>query len=254
MSANKSEMSLIEHLTEMRRRLSWFLGCFILCALVLTPFSREIFAFILIPLRATLPADAALLSVGVISPVLTPLKVVLFCAFVLCLPVLIYEIWQFAAPGLYRGEKKRLALFMGSAILMFGLGAAYCYFVVLRLIFRFIANFAPQAVSLAPDIDAYVSFLTRLFLAFGAAFEIPVTVVLLRFCGLVSLKGLKKFRPYLIVLAFVIAAVLTPPDVASQLLLALPMVALYELGIIAAALFAPRSGATTGEKAPTQGD
>ena len=174
------------------------------------------------------------MAVGVVSPVMGPLRTVLFAALILSLPWILLQIWYFVAPGLYRKEKKATLLFLLSAVSMFSLGTAYCYFVVFRFLFPCIASFAPAAVSFAPDVDAYLSFMLRMFVAFGLTFETPVAVFCLVKFSLVSVDRLKKIRRYVLVGSFAVAAVLTPPDVTSQLLLALPLTLLYELGVMLA--------------------
>jgi len=170
----------------------------------------------------------------VITPFMVPLKVTLFSAFIIALPYVLWQVWAFVAPGLYRHEKKLAAPLIFSSVAMFGVGMAYCYFVVFQLVFRFIAGFAPISVNVSPDIEAYFGFVMGMFLAFGLTFEVPIVVVLLVRFGIASVEKLKQVRPYVIVGAFIVAAIFTPPDVVSQLLLAIPLVLLYELGIILA--------------------
>jgi sec-independent protein translocase protein TatC len=162
---------------------------------------------------------------------MVPLKVTLFSAFLLALPYVLYQVWAFVAPGLYKHEKRLAVPIIASSMLMFALGMAYCYFVVFGFVFKFIAGFAPASVAVAPDIEAYFGFVLGMFLAFGLAFEMPIVVVLLARFGIASLDRMKQARPYVIVGAFIVAAVFTPPDVLSQLLLAIPLCLLYELGL-----------------------
>ncbi len=238
-SDNKSP--LVKNLLALRHCLLMsFLGVFV-CVAGLFPFWNIIFHYACAPLLDALPQGSSLLAVGVVSPVLGPLRIVLFSAFALSLPFTLYEIWSFVAPGLYKKEKKVSLLFVFSAFLMFVLGTCYCYFVVFSFLFPFIASFAPQSVSFAPDIDAYISFMLRMFLSFGLAFETPVAVCCLSVFKLISTDALRHGRRYVIVGAFAVAAVMTPPDVTSQLLLALPLIALYELGILIAAVFLGRN-------------
>ena len=177
------------------------------------------------------------------------MKVVLFAAFFASLPFTVYQIWRFVSPGLFKSEKRTVLPLVLSTLVMFAAGVAYCYFVVFGFLFKFIAGFSPESISFAPDIDSYISFVLHLFLAFGLTFEVPIAVVLLASSGVVSVKGLRHFRRYLIVLAFGAAAAITPPDVASQLLLALPIIALYELGIVLAPIFARKSAEPAGSAA-----
>lgn len=243
MAEGDAAMPLMSHVRELRRRLMYiFLGIAV-CTAALMPVMRPLFELASKPLMDALPAGAQLLSVGVVAPVLAPLKVVLFAAFFASLPFTVYQIWAFVSPGLFRSEKKAVLPLVLSTLAMFACGVAYCYFVVFGFLFKFIAGFSPESISFAPDIDSYISFVLHLFLAFGLTFEVPIAVVLLASSGIASVKGLKRFRRYLIVLAFGAAAVITPPDVASQLLLALPIIALYELGLVLAPLFARKPSA-----------
>jgi sec-independent protein translocase protein TatC len=193
----------------------------------------------------------------VISPFLVPLKITLMAAFLVALPVVLYQVWAFVAPGLYTHEKKLVLPLVISSTLLFFLGVAFCYFFVFGKVFTFIQSFAPKSVSAMPDIEAYLSFVLTMFIAFGAAFEVPIVVVVLARMGVVSIEKLKAFRAYFIVLAFIIAAVLTPPDVVSQLALAIPMVLLYEIGILAAGVFIKHTQApdeaTTTRRRPSSG-
>jgi sec-independent protein translocase protein TatC len=165
---------------------------------------------------------------------MVPLKVTLFAALIVALPYVLWQAWAFVAPGLYRHEKRLAAPLIASSMLMFAAGMAYCYFVVFGLIFKFIAGFAPQSVAVSPDIEAYFSFVMGMFIAFGLTFEVPIVVVLVVRLGIASIEKLKQARPYVIVGAFIVAAIFTPPDVVSQLLLAIPLCVLYELGIFLA--------------------
>jgi sec-independent protein translocase protein TatC len=186
-----------------------------------------------------LPEGTRMIATGVVSPVFVPLKVTILAALMIALPYVLYQVWAFVAPGLYAHEKRiALPLVMSSTVLFF-LGVAYCYFVVFGLIFRAIQSFAPQAITPAPDIEAYLTFVITMFLAFGITFEIPLVQLVLVRSGAVTVAKLKDVRPFVIVAAFVVAAVVTPPDVLSQLLLAIPMWVLYELGIFAARFVKP---------------
>ena len=226
----------LENFKALRRCLIRSAMGFIVAVIALLPFTQELFSMAGAPLLRALPQGTAMLAVGVISPVIGPLKVVLFCAFALSLPWSLWQLWLFVAPALFKNEKSATLLFVLSALCMFVAGTAYCYLVVFNFLFPFIASFAPQSVSFAPDIDSYISFMLRMFLAFGLAFETPVGVCLLIFFNLISLARLKRIRRYVIVGAFAVAAILTPPDVTSQLLLALPLIVLYELGLMVASV------------------
>jgi sec-independent protein translocase protein TatC len=204
------------------------------------------------PLVAHLPKGATLIATSVISPFLVPLKILLMAAFLVALPVVLYQAWAFIAPGLYSHEKKLVLPLVVSSTLLFFVGVAFCYFFVFGQVFSFIQSFAPKSITAAPDIEAYLSFVLTMFLAFGLAFEVPIVVIVLARMGFVSIQKLKEFRSYFIVLAFIIAAIITPPDVVSQLALAIPMCLLYEAGIWAAQVFvkhtkAPQEGAAAAD-------
>lgn len=186
---------------------------------------------------AHLPKGATLIATSVISPFMVPLKILLMSAFLLALPFVLWQIWAFVAPGLYSHEKKLVLPLVISSTLLFFVGVAFCYYLVFGQVFAFIQSFAPKSITAAPDIEAYLSFVLSMFLAFGMAFEVPIAVVVLARMGIVSVQKLREFRGYFIVLAFVVAAVVTPPDVVSQLSLAVPMCLLYEVGIWAAQIF-----------------
>jgi sec-independent protein translocase protein TatC len=230
----ESQETFISHLIELRGRLIRALFAVLVVFLCLMPWSGAIYDLLAQPMMANLPAGAKMIATGVVTPFMVPLKVTLLAAFVLALPVVLYQAWAFVAPGLYSHEKKfALPLVIGSTAL-FLLGMAFCYFFVFRTVFKFIAQFAPSSITPAPDIEQYLNFVMTMFLAFGVTFEVPIAVVLLVRFNIVSIEKLKEARPYAIVGAFVIAAVVTPPDVTSQLLLAIPMCLLFELGLILA--------------------
>jgi sec-independent protein translocase protein TatC len=198
-------------------------------------------------LVAQLPAGATLIATSVISPFLVPLKILLMTAFLLALPVVLYQMWAFVAPGLYSHEKKLVMPLVVSSTLLFMIGVAFCYFFVFGQVFKFIQSFAPKSITAAPDIEAYLSFVISMFIAFGLAFEVPIVVIVLARMNVVTIEKLKDFRSYFIVLAFIIAAIVTPPDVVSQLALAIPMCILYEIGIWAAQLFIKHTQAPDAE-------
>jgi sec-independent protein translocase protein TatC len=246
-----TEQPFIQHLIELRDRL---LKCVIAMAvttgiLALYPGPAELYDLLAAPLVAHLPKGTTLIATSVISPFMVPLKIMLMAGLMLALPVVLYQIWAFVAPGLYSHEKKLVLPLVISSTVLFFIGVAFCYFFVFGKVFAFIQSFAPKSITAAPDIEAYLSFVLTMFLAFGLAFEVPVVVVVLARMGLVSIDKLKAFRSYFIVLAFVIAAVVTPPDVVSQLSLALPMCVLYELGIWAARIFIRHTRAPDAEDA-----
>jgi sec-independent protein translocase protein TatC len=189
------------------------------------------------PLVASLPKGATLIATNVISPFVVPIKIMFMAAFMIALPVVLYQVWAFVAPGLYSHEKKLVMPLVVSSTGLFFIGVAFCYFFVFGRVFAFIQSFAPASITASPDIEAYLGFVLSMFLAFGMAFEVPVVVVVLARMGIFSIEKLKEFRGYFVVLAFIIAAIVTPPDVVSQLALAIPMCLLYEIGIWAAQIF-----------------
>ena len=228
------EQSFLSHLIELRQRLVRAAVAVLIVFLALTPFMKQIFDLLSQPMMAALPAGSKLLATGVITPFMVPLKVTLFAALMIALPYVLWQAWAFVAPGLYKHERKLAAPLIASSVVMFFLGIAYCYFVVFGFVFKFITGFAPISVNVSPDIEAYFGFVLGMFLAFGMAFETPIVVVLLARFGIAGIEKLKQARPYVIVGAFIVAAVFTPPDVLSQLLLAIPLCVLYELGIFLA--------------------
>ena len=229
--APQSAQPLIEHLLELRRRLMWTIGGLLLCFLALMPFAQQLYTFAAQPLMATLPAGTSMNATDVIAPFFVPVKVTLMAAFLLSLPHTLYQVWAFIAPALYQNEKRLVMPLVLSSVLLFFAGMAFAYFLVFPLVFKFLAGVTPVGVNMATDIDKYLSFILGMFVAFGATFEVPVVVVLLNRMGVVSLAQLRQARPYVIVGAFVLAAVITPPDVISQVLLAVPLIVLYEAGL-----------------------
>jgi sec-independent protein translocase protein TatC len=234
-----TEQPFVQHLIELRDRLvKATIAVMVACAaLAIYPGPAELYDLLAAPLVAQLPAGATLIATSVISPFLVPLKIMLMTAFLLALPLVLYQVWAFIAPGLYTHEKKLVMPLVVSSTLLFLVGVAFCYFFVFGQVFKFIQSFAPKSITAAPDIEAYLSFVISMFIAFGMAFEVPIVVVVLARMNIVTIDKLKEFRSYFIVLAFIIAAIVTPPDVVSQLALAIPMCILYEVGIWAARLF-----------------
>lgn len=232
-----NDQPLMAHLIELRERTVKAALSVLIVFVAMSPFMKEIFDWLSKPLMVALPDGAKLLSTGVVAPFMVPLKVTLFCAFVVALPYVLYQFWAYIAPALYKREKRLALPVIVSSVLMFAIGMAYCYFVVFRMVFQFIAGFSPDSVNFAPDIDSYFGFVITMFFAFGLTFEVPIFVMVLNRVGMASAKRLKKIRPYVIVGAFVVAAIFTPPDVLSQLLLALPLVVLYEFGIVLVKVF-----------------
>jgi sec-independent protein translocase protein TatC len=234
-----TEQPFVAHLVELRDRLvkSVIAVGVVFLALCLWPGPGGLYDWLASPLVANLPAGSTLIATNVISPFVVPIKITLMAAFMVALPVVLYQIWAFVAPGLYKHEKRLVLPLVVSSTVLFLVGVAFCYFFVFGQVFKFIQSFAPKSITAAPDIEAYLSFVLTMFFAFGAAFEVPVVVVVLARMGLVTVEKLKEFRSYFVVLAFIIAAIITPPDVVSQLALAIPMCLLYELGIWASSVF-----------------
>ena len=234
-----TEQPFVQHLMELRDRLVKAIIAIAVAAafLFFFPGPGPLYDFLAAPLVAHLPKGATLIATSVISPFMVPLKILLMSAFLLALPFVLWQVWAFVAPGLYSHEKKLVLPLVISSTLLFFIGVAFCYYLVFGQVFAFIQSFAPKSITAAPDIEAYLSFVLSMFLAFGMAFEVPIAVVVLARMGIVSVQKLREFRGYFIVLAFVVAAVVTPPDVVSQLSLAVPMCLLYEVGIWAAQIF-----------------
>jgi len=234
-----TEQPFVAHLVELRDRLVRAIIAVAVVAGVLAifPGPSALYDILASPMTHNLPAGTKLIATNVFSPFLVPLKITLMAAFLVALPVVLYQVWAFVAPGLYSHEKKLVLPLVVSSTLLFFIGVAFCYFFVFGKVFSFIQSFAPKSITAAPDIEAYLSFVLTMFLAFGAAFEVPIVVVVLARMGIVPVHKLKEFRGYFVVLAFIIAAVITPPDVVSQLALAVPMCLLYEVGIWAAQIF-----------------
>ncbi len=231
-----TEDTFISHLVELRDRLIKALIAFaiVFAILMIWPGAGAIYDFLAAPLTRALPEGTKMIATGVITPFMVPLKVGAMVAFVVALPVILYQAWAFVAPGLYTHEKKfALPLVIASSIL-FIVGMAFCYYFVFGKVFSFINDFAPKSITPAPDIEAYLNFVLTMFVAFGVTFEVPIVVIVLVAFNIVSLEKLREWRSYVIVGAFVIAAVVTPPDVLSQLLLAIPMCILYEVGLLCA--------------------
>lgn len=233
------EETFISHLVELRDRLvKAIIGVALVClALFVWPGPKEIYDFLAEPMLRSLPPGAKMIATGVVAPFLVPMKVTLMLSLIVALPWVFYQLWAFVAPGLYAHEKRLVLPLVFSSSLLFIGGVAFCYFLVFGRVFHFIAEFAPASIAVMPDIENYLDFVMSMCLAFGATFEVPVVVVILVRMGIVSVEKLKEIRSYVIVGAFVIAAIVTPPDVVSQLSLAIPMWLLFELGLLVAPMF-----------------
>lgn len=236
------EMRLLDHLLELRARLIRGAAVLLVVFFVLVPFSNHLFEVLAMPLFQHLPEGSKLPGVKVLSSFMAPVKVAFFTALFATMPWLLYQAWGFVAPGLYRREKRLALPIMTSALLLFYGGCAFAYFVVLKGVFGFLISFAPDVIAITPDPVEYLDFVLMLFLAFGLSFELPVAITILALLGWVTPQQLKDARGYAVVGFFVIAAIVTPPDVISQLLLAIPMCLLYEIGIIVAKMVAPKGG------------
>ncbi|MGE0385721.1 MAG: twin-arginine translocase subunit TatC [Gammaproteobacteria bacterium] len=234
------EMPLLAHIVELRNRLLRALGAILIAILILVPQASRIYALVAQPLIERLPTGATMIATEVASTFIAPFKLTAVVAVFLTMPYLLYQAWAFVAPGLYRHERRFGMPLLISSVALFYCGAAFAYYVVFPVVFTFFTAVAPPGVTVMTDISHYLDFVLAMFLAFGVVFEIPVAIVLLVRTGIVQPAQLVRSRPYVIVGAFVVAAVLTPPDVLSQLMMALPMWALYEVGIVLARIVAPR--------------
>ncbi|WP_019139629.1 twin-arginine translocase subunit TatC [Noviherbaspirillum massiliense] len=232
-----AEDTFISHLVELRNRILKAAAAVLLVFFGLMPWAGKIYDMLAIPMMAALPTGSKMIATGVITPFLIPVKVTLLLAFLIALPWVLYQAWAFVAPGLYAHEKRLVAPLVISSSILFVIGVAFCYFFVFGVIFKFINEFAPKSITVAPDIESYFGFVMTMFIAFGMTFEVPVIVIVLVRIGLVTVDKLKEMRPYVIVAAFIIAAVVTPPDIMSQMLLAMPLWLLFEAGLLVAPLF-----------------
>jgi len=228
--------TFISHLIELRERLMRALFAIFaaFAVLFIWPGSGPIYDFLAAPLMHALPEGTRMIATGVITPFMVPMKVTALAAFMIALPYVLFQAWAFVAPGLYEHERKLAVPIIIASTLLFLVGVAFCYYFVFGTVFRFINDFAPKSITPAPDIEAYFSFVITMFMAFGLTFEIPIVVIILVRAGVVSVEKLKQARSYVIVGAFVVAAVVTPPDVLSQFMLAVPMCLLYEAGLFCA--------------------
>lgn len=239
----------VSHLIELRERLLKAVAAVLLVLLALLPFANRIYGWLAAPMLERLPNGGTMIATEVASPFLAPLKLAFFVALFIAIPVVLYQLWAFVAPGLYRNEKRLALPILVSAVVLFYVGCAFAYFLVLPAVFGFMTYVAPTGVAVMPDISHYLSFALGLFLAFGLCFEVPVVLVILVALGALTPAQLAESRRYAIVGSFVIAAILTPPDVLSQLLLAVPMCLLYELGIFGARILVRPSAAVDADGA-----
>jgi sec-independent protein translocase protein TatC len=252
MSTGGAQETFISHLVELRTRLVRALLAILVIFLALFYWAGPIYDLVALPMLKVLPEGTKMIATGVITPFMVPVKVTGIVAFLIALPYVLYQAWAFVAPGLYEHEKKLVLPLVILSSFLFLLGIAFCYFFVFGAVFKFVYSFAPASITVAPDIEQYLSFVLTMFLAFGVAFEVPVAQIVLVRSGMVTTEQLKSFRQYFIVGAFIVAAVVTPPDVLSQLLLAIPMCLLYELGIVAARIVGTRVDAAKAKHEATE--
>ncbi|GGW79247.1 twin-arginine translocase subunit TatC [Alteromonas halophila] len=234
------ENSLLSHLIELRSRILKALASVLLVFLALAYFSQDLYQWLATPLLQALPEASSMIATDVASPFFAPFKLTLVLSFFIAIPYVLYQVWAFVAPGLYRNEKKLIAPLLLSSTLLFYAGIAFAYYVVFPLAFAFFTSVAPQGVTVSTDISSYLNFVLKLFFAFGVSFEIPIAIILMCWTGVTDAKSLRAKRPYVIVGVFVIGMLLTPPDVISQTLLALPMWLLFEVGVLIGGLYAAK--------------
>lgn len=239
------EQTFLQHLVELRGRLLKACMAVVVVLVCLLPFSRKIYQTLAEPLMATLPAGSNMIAIDVASPFLAPFKLTLLMALILAIPVVLYQLWAFVAPALFRHEKRLARPLLVSSVLLFYAGCAFAYFVVFPLVFGFMARIAPEGVSIMTDISRYLDFVIALFLAFGITFEVPIATIILVATGISTTKQLARARPYVVVAAFAIGMVLTPPDVISQTLLAIPMWILFEIGLVMSKILIPQQRDTS---------
>jgi sec-independent protein translocase protein TatC len=229
-----SQDTFISHLVELRDRLLRAILAVVLVFLCLFPWAKDLYALLALPLLSVLPKGGQMIATDVVGVFLVPVKVAFLVAFVIALPYVLYQAWAFVAPGLYAHERRLVLPLVVASSVLFVVGMSFAYFLVFPVVFKFMASIAPEGVAWMTDIDKYLSFVLTTFIAFGVTFEVPVVVIVLVRIGMVSIEKLKEIRPYVIVGAFVVGAVFTPPDVLSQVMLAVPLWLLYELGLVLA--------------------
>lgn len=242
-----SQETFISHLVELRTRLIRAFAAILIVFVCLFPWAKELYALMAQPLLSALPKGGQMIATDVVGVFIVPMKVTLLVAFLITLPYVLYQVWAFVAPGLYSHEKKLVLPLIAASVGLFFAGMAFAYLLVFPTVFQFMSAVAPEGVAWMTDIDKYLSFVLTTFIAFGVTFEVPVVVIVLARFGIVPLEKMREARPYVIVGAFIIAAVVTPPDVMSQILLAVPLCLLYELGLIVARFVKPRTAETAPE-------
>ena len=245
-----TEQPLIAHLAELRNRLLRSLACVFVIFLGLSVFANDIYALIAGPLLAQLPDESSMIATEVASPFLVPFKLTFFAAVFVSVPYLLYQAWAFVAPGLYQNERRLVLPLLSSSVLLFYLGCAFAFFIVFPLLFAFLTSTAPAGVTVMTDIGHYLNFILKMFFAFGVAFEVPIAIILLVYTGLASVESLARKRAYIIVGAFTVGMLLTPPDIISQVLLAVPVWLLFEVGLILGRFVKRRAEDTPEDSAP----
>jgi sec-independent protein translocase protein TatC len=243
----QGEMTFVEHLVEMRDRLLRVVLAVLCFLVVLFPFANDLYALLAEPLLRHLPEGTSMIATQVASPFLTPFKLTIVLSIFLAMPVVLYQVWSFVAPGLYKHERRLILPLLVTSSVLFYLGMAFAYFVVFPLMFAFFQAVAPEGVAIMTDITAYLDFVLKIFFAFGVAFEVPIATILLVWTGFTTPAALVAKRPYIIVGAFVLGMMLTPPDIISQTLLALPMWLLFELGVVFSKFYAGKRAASAGK-------
>ncbi|KVX00175.1 twin-arginine translocase subunit TatC [Shewanella frigidimarina] len=243
------QQPLISHLLELRNKLLKAIGSVLLVFITIVYWANDIYHYIALPLMRSLPETGSMIATDVAAPFFAPFKLTLVLAFFIAIPYVLYQVWSFVAPGLYKHEKRLVVPLLASSTLLFYLGIAFAYYIVFPVVFGFFTSVVPDGVQVATDISSYLSFILKLFFAFGLAFEIPVAVVLLCWAGVTTPDELRQKRPYIVVGAFVVGMVLTPPDIISQTMLAVPMLLLFEGGLIAARFYSKKEDEPENEKA-----
>ena len=233
------ELSFLEHLVELRSRLLKACFAVLVILVALLPFARKLYALLATPLTSVLPEGSSMIAIDVASPFLTPFKLALLLALILSMPIILYQLWAFVAPALYLKEKRLARPLLYSAIVLFYAGCAFAYYVVFPLVFGFFTRVAPEGVTVMTDISKYLDFVTTLFLAFGITFEVPIATIILVATGMITVEKLSKMRGYVLVGAFALGMMLTPPDIISQTLLAVPMWLLFEIGLLMSRILLP---------------
>ena len=235
-----NSLPLITHLLELRDRLLRIIAVVVVIFLSMVYFANDIYHYIAIPLTSQLPEGSSMIATGVATPFFTPIKLTIVLSIFVAIPIILHQVWAFIAPGLYKHERKLIAPLVISSAILFYAGMAFAYYVVFPLAFSFFTSTAPEGVTIATDISSYLDFILKLFFAFGLAFEIPIATLVLCWTGATTPEALKSKRPYIVVGAFVFGMLLTPPDVISQTLLAIPMLILFELGLLFARFYVPQ--------------